>query len=107
MFLRTLTEAVWRNSHQRLLRYLHILLAVTFVGTVISVFAECQPFDHYWQVMPDPGPHCRQGSAHLFTMGSLNAITNVVLVVFPIPMIFQARLQTKTYVVFLQVPRQI
>lgn len=96
MFLRTLTEAVWRSSHQRLLRYLHILLAVTFVGTVISVFAECQPFDHYWQVTPDPGTHCRQGSAHLITMGTLNIITNLVLVGFPIPMILQARLPMTT-----------
>lgn len=79
-----------------MLRYLHILLAATFVGTVISVFAECQPFDHYWQVMPDPGAHCRQGSAHLITMGTLNIVTNLVLVGFPIPMILQARLPITT-----------
>src|SRR6266536_4043257 len=85
MFLRTLTGSTWKRSHQRLLRYLHILLAITFVATVISDLAACQPVTHYWQVVPDPGSQCRQGYAHLLTMGVLNIITNLVLIVFPVP----------------------
>lgn len=95
MFLRTLTEQVWRNFHQRLLRYLHIVLAVTYVGTVISTLAECQPFYKYWQVIPDPGPKCRQGKGHLVTAGTLNVVTNMMLVVFPLPLILRARLPMK------------
>ena len=96
-FLRTLTGSTWQHSHQRLLRYLHILLAVTFVATVISDLAACQPATHYWQVVPDPGPQCRQGYAHLLTMGVLNIVTNLILILFPVPMILVARLPTKQY----------
>lgn len=95
MYLRSLTESVWQRSHQRLLRYLHIFLAVTFVATVIGDLAACQPFSHYWQVVPDPGPQCRQGYAALFTMGVMNIITNIALIVFPIPMILRSSLPQK------------
>jgi len=97
-FLRTLTESVWQRSHQRLLRYLHIFLAATFVATVIADLSACQPFTHYWQVIPDPGPQCRQGAAHLLTTGILNIVTNLMLIIFPIPMILKSRLPLKRYV---------
>jgi hypothetical protein len=92
MFLRTLTESVWQRSHQRLLRFLHIFLVVTFVATVISDLGACQPFTHYWQVIPDPGPQCRQGYANLLTTGILNIVTNLAIIVFPIPMILNSTL---------------
>lgn len=70
------------------------MLAVTFLATAISDITECQPFTHYWQVIPDPGPKCRQGYAQLFTAGILNIVTNVALIVFPIPMILKSNLST-------------
>lgn len=70
------------------------MLAVTFLATVVSDIAECQPFTHYWQVIPDPGPKCRQGYAQLFTAGILNITTNLALIVFPIPMIMKSNLST-------------
>lgn len=97
MFLRTLTESIWQRSHQRLLRYLHIFLAVTFVATIIADLGACQPFSHYWQVTPDPGPQCRQGSAYLLTMGILNISTNMALILFPMPMILKSQLPLKRY----------
>lgn len=95
IFLRTLTESVWQRSHQKMLRWLHIILGATFVACVISDLAPCQPFSHNWQVVPDPGATCRQGYGHLFTNGILNIATNIMLIVFPIPMIFGSRLPAK------------
>jgi len=97
MFLRTLTESVWQRSHQRYLRYLHIFLAVTFVATIVADLGACQPFTHYWQVVPDPGPQCRQGSTYLLTMSILNISTNLALILFPVPMILKSRLPIKRY----------
>ncbi|TEY53007.1 hypothetical protein BOTCAL_0252g00050 [Botryotinia calthae] len=94
IFLRSLTGQIWQRVHHKLLKYLHIMLAVTFLATVISDIAECQPFTHYWQVIPDPGPKCRQGYAQLFTASIFNIITNVALIVFPIPMILKSNLST-------------
>ncbi len=63
------------------------ILAATFIAIVISDLAECQPFGHYWQVFPDPGGQCRQGFAQLMTMSISNVITDLLLVLFPIPII--------------------
>jgi hypothetical protein len=57
--------------------------------------AECQPFSHYWQVVPDPGGQCRQGYAQLITMATCNVITDLLLVIFPIPIILNSHMNVK------------
>jgi len=95
LFLRSMTEKIWKRSHQRILLYIHILLVVTFLAIVISDLAACRPFQHYWQVIPDPGPQCRQGYAQFLTMTTANIITNLALAAFPIPMIVKSRISKK------------
>lgn len=92
MFLYALTETVWKKSHQRILWGLHGFLGLTLLATLIADLAPCQPFSHNWQVVPDPGPQCRQGYPVLLTMGVLNIITNLALAIFPIPMIIKSSL---------------
>jgi hypothetical protein len=69
------------------LKGIRIFLGVSFIAVVISTLAECQPFDHYWQVSPEPGAKCRQGYANLLTMGVTDMITDLLLVAVPIPII--------------------
>lgn len=61
-FLKRITRRVWRRSWEITLQSIRIFLLATFFAVVIATLAECQPFHHYWQVMPDPGAHCRQGT---------------------------------------------
>ena len=70
-------------------------LAITFLGVVLATLLECQPFPHYWQVMPDPGSHCRQGWAQLLTMGITDSITDLVLVTFPVVVLYLSKLPLK------------
>lgn len=70
-------------------------LAVTFVAVIVSDLAECQPFSHYWQVTPDPGPQCRQGLVQMLTMGVCNVATDLVLIAFPIPIILSSQIALK------------
>jgi hypothetical protein len=93
LFLRSLTESVSLGNHRKLLHYLHIFLGLTFIATIIADLGACHPFSHYWQVVPDPGPACRSGAAHLYTLGVLNIITNLALVVFPVPMILRSKIE--------------
>ncbi|KAK2865344.1 hypothetical protein FQN49_003670 [Arthroderma sp. PD_2] len=86
-FLGRITAQIWRRSFQYVLQIIRFFLAVTFIAVVITTLTECQPFDHYWQVTPDPGPQCRQGYAQLITMGTCNVTTDLLLVMFPIPII--------------------
>lgn len=90
-----MTKQFWRKSFHYVLYSVRWFLALTLVAVVIATLAECQPFDHYWQVVPDPGPKCRQGYAQLITMGACDVITDILLVALPIPIIFVSAMPMK------------
>lgn len=94
-FLKRVTGMVWRRSVAIFLRFIHFFLISTLVAVVIATLAECQPFDHYYQVRPDPGPSCRSGYANLITMGTCDVITDLLLVAFPVPIILLAHMPMK------------
>ncbi|MCJ1477482.1 hypothetical protein MMC13_006154 [Lambiella insularis] len=94
-FFKRLYQGVWKKSYEVGLQIIRWFLLVTFLGVVIATLAECQPFSNYWQVVPDPGPHCRQGYAQLLTMGAADIITDLVLVCFPIPIVIMSNMRLK------------
>src|SRR5689334_5101228 len=94
-FLKRLTERFWKKGYEYGLRSIRIFLVATFIMVFIATLAECQPTTHYWQVIPDPGPRCRQGYAQLLTMGVTDIITDVLLVAFPIPIIIRSSMPIK------------
>ncbi|KAF7562492.1 hypothetical protein G7046_g1635 [Stylonectria norvegica] len=94
-FLRRLTGVTWERSWQTTLQAIRIILIVTFIAVVISTLAECRPTKHYWQVLPDPGAQCRQGYVQLITMAVCNVFTDLLLVVFPIPIIVGSQMTIK------------
>ena len=65
------------------------------MAVVVATLTECQPFHRYWQVIPDPGAKCRQGHAQLITMGVSDVITDLLLVVFPIPIVLRSTIAAK------------
>jgi hypothetical protein len=89
-FLKRLTERFWKKEYEWGLRGIRIFLVATFFMVVIATLVECRQFKHYWQVIPDPGPQCRQGYAQLLTMGVTDIVTDVLIVAFPIPIIFRS-----------------
>jgi hypothetical protein len=94
-FLKRMTERFWKRGYEIGLHGIRIFLLVTFVAVFIATLAECQPFSHFWQVVPDPGPKCRQGYAHLLTMGTTDIITDILLVIFPISIIMRSNMKLK------------
>ncbi|KAI4164484.1 MAG: hypothetical protein LQ342_001797 [Letrouitia transgressa] len=94
-FLKRLTSQVWRRKYELGLQFVRWFLIVTFVAVVIATLSECQPFSHYWQVVPDPGAKCRQGYAQLITMGASDVITDLLLVCFPIPIVLKSNMPLK------------
>lgn len=70
-------------------------LILSFIAILVSELAECRPFNHYWQVTPDPGPSCRHSYGQLFTMGGFNILTDMVLIALPLPLIIEAKLPKK------------
>ncbi|CVL10497.1 hypothetical protein LB506_008925 [Fusarium annulatum] len=100
-FFERLAGATRRRSHRIMIHAMRATLAATFLAVVISDLAECQPFPHYWQVTPDPGPQCRQGFVQMLTMGACNAFTDLVLIAFPIPIILSTQIATKRKVLLI------
>ncbi|KAF1833679.1 hypothetical protein BDW02DRAFT_371872 [Decorospora gaudefroyi] len=94
-FLKRLTERFWKKGYEWGLRGIRIFLVVTFVMVFIATLAECHPPSHYWQVIPDPGPQCRQGYAQLLTMGITDIVTDILLIAFPIPIIVRSSMPLK------------
>ncbi|KAJ6191123.1 hypothetical protein N7519_001144 [Penicillium mononematosum] len=94
-FLKRVTGLSWRRSTTFFLRFISYFLFSTLVAVVIATLAECQPFHHYWQVIPDPGPTCRTGYVNLITMGTCDVITDLLLVAIPIPIILMAQMPLK------------
>ncbi|KKK20921.1 hypothetical protein P175DRAFT_0433960 [Aspergillus ochraceoroseus IBT 24754] len=94
-FLQRVAGMIWRRSIRIFLKFLYYFLASTLVAVVIATLTECQPFDHHWQVDPDPGPRCRSGYANLITMGACDVVTDLLLVVFPIPLVIMTSLSAK------------
>lgn len=85
----------WERSYEVSLLCIRCILVATFVAVIISDLAECRPFSHYYQVLPDPGGQCRQGYAQLLTMAVCNVITDLLLVFFPIPVIIRSQMTVK------------
>ena len=94
-FFKRLTVTIWKKSHEIMLQFIRYFLLATFIAVVIADIAECQPITHYWQVSPDPGGRCRQGYAQLLTMGTANVISDLMLVLFPIPIIIGSQMGMK------------
>jgi hypothetical protein len=94
-FLKRLTTNIWRSSHELLLQLIYYYLAATFIAVLIADLAECNPVTHYWQVVPDPGPQCRQAFVQLITMAVANVTTDLLLIVFPIPIIISSQMSLK------------
>ncbi|KAL2159796.1 hypothetical protein VTH06DRAFT_1929 [Thermothelomyces fergusii] len=85
----------WRRTYERSLQFIRGFLIVTLLAVVISDLAECRPFSHYWQVLPDPGGRCRQGYAQLLTMAVCNVTTDLMLVIFPVPVVLSSSMNVK------------
>ncbi|RVD88887.1 uncharacterized protein DFL_003053 [Arthrobotrys flagrans] len=94
-FYQRLTTQFWKGVYDVGLKVVRWGLLVTLMASIISTFVECQPFTHYWQVVPDPGPKCRNGGIPLYVTGVLDIFTDFVLVIFPIPAIVYSKMASK------------
>ncbi|KAI1363014.1 GPCR protein, PTH11-type [Xylaria arbuscula] len=94
-FFKRMTSTFWRRSHDVALNIMHCLLALTFVAILAANLAECRPFNHYYQVLPDPGGQCRQGYVQVITMATSNIMTDLVLVILPVPIILTSAMSPK------------
>lgn len=94
-FLRRMTGMVWTRGFQVALRLIEYFLATTLLVVIIATLAECQPFPHNWQVVPDPGPRCRLAYANLLAMGVCDVLTDIFLVALPISLVLTSSMRVR------------
>ncbi|KAH6951140.1 hypothetical protein BKA56DRAFT_505876 [Ilyonectria sp. MPI-CAGE-AT-0026] len=70
-----------------------VLIAVTYIAIMASIFFGCQPFHNLWQIDPDPGNLCQPASSKLliFLVVTLNIVTDIYLMAIPIPVLWKAK----------------
>lgn len=94
-YLKRLTCNIWTRRYEVVLMSIRVFLFITFFAVVVATLGECQPFSRYWQVTPDPGPRCRSGYAQLLVMSCCDIVTDILLVVFPIPIIVRSAMPAR------------
>ncbi|KAK3376430.1 hypothetical protein B0T24DRAFT_219251 [Lasiosphaeria ovina] len=92
LFLERLVGSTGKRRYTWTLLFLRVFLAATFGAVVVSDLAECPGFQNYWTVTPDPGGRCRQGYGNLLTVAVCSALTDLMLVIFPITVVVSSRL---------------
>ncbi|OTA99811.1 hypothetical protein M426DRAFT_36564, partial [Hypoxylon sp. CI-4A] len=66
---------------------------VFWVAILILISSLCQPFDHYWQVYPDPGEYCTPGNSVFYvTVLIMNLMTDACIVTIPLPILIKAKM---------------
>lgn len=70
------------------------LLAATFIADIVVTFTGCHPFDHYWKVLPQTD-RCTEAIVQLFIVGGTNILTDVLLIILPIPVLWGVRINWK------------
>ncbi|KAK4916558.1 hypothetical protein LTR66_017007 [Elasticomyces elasticus] len=90
-FIQKTISQTWTKLYRIGANIMYGFLAMTLVAVIIATLSECQPFHEYWQVVSLAKPSCRIGAAQLLTMGIGDVVTDVVLIVFPIPLVIMSR----------------
>ncbi|KAI1033046.1 hypothetical protein LB504_006466 [Fusarium proliferatum] len=64
----------------------------SFVVVQMNLLLSCRPFDHWWQIFPDPGAFCHAAisPALIWTCLALNLATDFYLIMIPMPMLWKA-----------------
>ncbi|KAF4345063.1 integral membrane protein PTH11 [Fusarium beomiforme] len=71
------------------------LVIGTFIATMITIFAGCQPFHKYWQINPDPGNSCQAAISKpiVWVSFAANISTDIYLIAIPLPMLWGSSLK--------------
>lgn len=71
-------------------------IIITFVVIIFTLYLSCRPFDHYWQINPDPGNVCQAAVSKpiLWVTFVFNVATDAYLLLIPVPMLWTSSLKT-------------
>ncbi|KAM0716176.1 hypothetical protein Q7P37_008690 [Cladosporium fusiforme] len=78
-------------SHLELrVRIAYAILVASYIGVALTLLLSCQPFHHFWQVTPNPGPICQATNSPVYVLVVLitNVVTDLYLLSIPLPLLW-------------------
>ncbi|ORY62398.1 uncharacterized protein BCR38DRAFT_301466, partial [Pseudomassariella vexata] len=75
------------SCEHRVLRYLALFTASSYVAVILTISLGCHPYSHNWQVRPTPGPECTFKKQNFIVTTALNVVTNAAILCIPLPML--------------------
>lgn len=71
------------------------IILITWAVVICTIYLSCRPFHHYWQINPDPGNVCQAAVSRpiIWVSYVCNIATDVMLLLIPIPMLWQSTLK--------------
>ncbi|CAO2650809.1 Nn.00g091060.m01.CDS01 [Neocucurbitaria sp. VM-36] len=81
--------------YQKRIHIAMVLIAITFIVVIMTIYLSCRPFHRYWQINPDPGNICQAAISKpiLWVSFVSNVSTDVYLFLIPIPMLWRSSLK--------------
>lgn len=94
VFYIRLTEGLGRRYRMRIWIGFG-LVGGTFIASILTILLGCMPFHKYWQINPDPGNICEAGVSLpiVWVTFSSNILTDIYLIMIPIPMLWSSTLR--------------
>ncbi|KAF7926270.1 uncharacterized protein EAE98_006565 [Botrytis deweyae] len=84
-----------RQPEQRYVNFTSWLIAATWTTTILTWMFQCRPFNLNWK-LTNPHQKCAEGRAGLLFMAISIIVTNVILIIIPLPMIWRTQMMTAT-----------
>ncbi|ERF76976.1 hypothetical protein EPUS_02689 [Endocarpon pusillum Z07020] len=82
-------------THMRIRVYIaYAAISVTYVAVMATLLGSCQPFNHYWQIHPNPGNQCTPAisTVNCLVVVVLDVLTDIYLLHIPLLMLWDAKL---------------
>ncbi|KAI9903503.1 hypothetical protein N3K66_000032 [Trichothecium roseum] len=81
---------LWRQ--EQAVAAARLLVVACWAASILAQFCSCVPVRRFWQVKPYPGEHCTARPLNYWVAGLLNILTDFVIIVLPMPMLWRVRL---------------
>ncbi|KAI0403698.1 hypothetical protein F4802DRAFT_570704 [Xylaria palmicola] len=83
------------RTYQTLIHIGYCFIVSSFLALIGTIFLECRPFHHNWQIYPDPGDACYPASSVRLLIVSLvlNVTTDLYLIVIPVSLLWNTSLK--------------
>ncbi|KAI5777963.1 hypothetical protein EDC01DRAFT_732086 [Geopyxis carbonaria] len=95
------TRITERVQQRKAMVYMRYLLLTSYAACILSLFCVCVPFQNNWKIRPDPGSKCTDGLYYLWIVGILNIVTDMCLIILPIPILISLRVSTSRKILLL------